>query len=266
VNQKLPLAFVWNPRGYATGYQFQVSLDSSFNNLMLNDSLLTSPTDTLKSVVGGTTYYWRVRARNYGQISSWSSVRRYSATLPYITVTSPAGHEEWQRGMCISSSGRAISKTSEDRSIKARTGGIVRLRHKRGHSMDNPSSLAWIPCINQVGVAGSILVRVRVLGCFGSTGIESSRTSGLRWTSVNVNPKRRYGIDLLASASLGSRCSVLGGNWKRSWRIRAADHIPFPGARHRDQAALHPGRQSTSMVPHPLAHVETKMVLLSSQA
>jgi hypothetical protein len=98
VNQKLPLTFVWNPRGTVTGYQLQVAFDSLFTTLALNDSLLTLPTDTLKSIASGRKYYWRVRARNYGQTSGWSAVRRFTTTLPYIAIASPSGHETWPRG------------------------------------------------------------------------------------------------------------------------------------------------------------------------
>ncbi|MCX6143848.1 MAG: aryl-sulfate sulfotransferase, partial [Ignavibacteriales bacterium] len=98
VNQKLPLAFVWNPRGSVTGYQLQVAFDSSFTTLVLNDSLLTLPTDTLKNIVSGRKYYWRVRARNYGQMSSWTAISRFTTIAPYIALTSPSGREAWQRG------------------------------------------------------------------------------------------------------------------------------------------------------------------------
>jgi hypothetical protein len=98
VNQKLPLAFFWNPRGTVTGYQLQVAFDSLFTNFVLNDSLLTLPSDTLGSLVGGSRYYWRVRSRNFGQTSGWSVIRKFTASPPYIAVTSPSGRESWQRG------------------------------------------------------------------------------------------------------------------------------------------------------------------------
>ncbi|MCX6133770.1 MAG: aryl-sulfate sulfotransferase [Ignavibacteriales bacterium] len=98
VNQKLPLALVWDPKGYVTGFHVQVALDSLFRTLVLNDSLLTSPADTLKGISSGTKYYWRVRSRNYGQTSAWSAFRRFSATAPYIAILSPNGREVWQRG------------------------------------------------------------------------------------------------------------------------------------------------------------------------
>ena len=98
VNQRLPVPFAWNPKGTASGYQLQVALDSSFTTLALNDSLLTSARDTLKSVAGGTKYYWRVRTRDYAQISAWSAVRRFTAAAPYVAVLSPNDRDVLQRG------------------------------------------------------------------------------------------------------------------------------------------------------------------------
>ena len=75
VNQKLPLVLVWNPKGYVTGFHVQVAVDSLFKTLVLSDSLLTSPTDTLRGISNGAKYYWRVRSRNYGQTSGRSAIR-----------------------------------------------------------------------------------------------------------------------------------------------------------------------------------------------
>jgi hypothetical protein len=98
LNQLLPVSFSWNPRGYGTGYHLQVASDSLFRSLVLNDSLLTAASDTLKSVTPKAKYYWRIRARNYGQTSNWSQVWSFTTTVPYISVSSPNGLLVWQRG------------------------------------------------------------------------------------------------------------------------------------------------------------------------
>ncbi len=98
VNQLLSVAFRWNPRGYVTGYHLQVALDSLFQSMIMNDSLLTTASDTLKSVVPKSRYYWRVRAKNYNLTSKWSQVQSFTATAPYVSVSSPNGNESWQRG------------------------------------------------------------------------------------------------------------------------------------------------------------------------
>ena len=98
LNQRLPVGFAWNPNGYITGYQLQVAGDSLFYSLVLNDSLLTSATDTLRTVMPGARYFWRVRARNFGRMSQWSGVRSFRTISPYIAIFTPAGGEAWSRG------------------------------------------------------------------------------------------------------------------------------------------------------------------------
>lgn len=98
LNQFLSVSFSWNPRGYVTGYHLQVASDSLFRLLVMNDSLLTAGSDTLKSVTPKAKYYWRIRARNYAQTSSWSQVWSFTTTVPYISVSSPSSSLVWQRG------------------------------------------------------------------------------------------------------------------------------------------------------------------------
>ena len=99
VNQKLPVSFTWNPRGTATGYQLEVAQDSLFKTLILNDSLLTRTSDTLKLVAPRAFYCWRVRSRNQSRTSDWAQARIFTTMLPYVSVTSPANKEIWPRGL-----------------------------------------------------------------------------------------------------------------------------------------------------------------------
>ncbi len=98
VNHLLPVTFGWNPRGHVTGYDLQVATDSLFRSLVINDSLLTASSDTLNSVLPRAKYFWRIRARNYAQTSSWSNVWSFTSTVPYISVSSPNNREVWKRG------------------------------------------------------------------------------------------------------------------------------------------------------------------------
>jgi Arylsulfotransferase (ASST)/Ser-Thr-rich glycosyl-phosphatidyl-inositol-anchored membrane family len=98
VNERRPVGFLWRPRGYATGYHLQAATDSLFRSLVVNDSLLTTASDTLRIVKPGAKYFWRVRARNFTATGAWSDVRRFTAAAPYISVTAPAGAEAWPRG------------------------------------------------------------------------------------------------------------------------------------------------------------------------
>jgi hypothetical protein len=68
----------WNASARAISYRVQLSLDSTFASLEVDDSLAT---DTMKSVgplASNTTYYWRVSAANMGGVSAYSAVRKFT--------------------------------------------------------------------------------------------------------------------------------------------------------------------------------------------
>ena len=72
--QALNLLFVWNSVEFASTYRVQLASDSSFTNIILDDSTLT---DTIKAVTNLsplTDYYWRVNAKNISGIGPFSSV------------------------------------------------------------------------------------------------------------------------------------------------------------------------------------------------
>jgi YVTN family beta-propeller protein len=90
INQPLSPTLSWDTVSTAASYCVQVATDTAFSGLFLQDSTLT---DTIKQVSGlanGTTYYWRVRAKNAGgTVSTWSSYRSFTTigTLPSAVVT-----------------------------------------------------------------------------------------------------------------------------------------------------------------------------------
>ncbi len=98
VNQRLPVTVRWNPRGFVTGYHLQAAGDPLFHLLLVDDSLLTEAASTLRNVQPGSTYYWRVRAKNFSRWSVWSEVKVFSAAPPYISVSAPAGGDALLRG------------------------------------------------------------------------------------------------------------------------------------------------------------------------
>ncbi|MBN1131264.1 MAG: hypothetical protein JXA71_19905 [Chitinispirillaceae bacterium] len=65
---------VWNSVAVATGYRLQVSTSSSFGSTVVNDSTLTGTSRAIGPLVGATTYYWRVKAKNSYGWGAWSSV------------------------------------------------------------------------------------------------------------------------------------------------------------------------------------------------
>lgn len=98
VNQNLPVAFLWTPKGFAEGYHLQVSTDASFATLVVDAPDLTESRYTLPSVVAGTRYYWRVQTSNDGGDSDWAT-NTFTTVPPMVQVTVPNGGEAWQRGL-----------------------------------------------------------------------------------------------------------------------------------------------------------------------
>lgn len=67
------LTLVWNKPANATNYRVQLATDSSFTNIVLNDSTLT---DSLRSATGLmplSNYWWRVNAKNISGTSAYST-------------------------------------------------------------------------------------------------------------------------------------------------------------------------------------------------
>lgn len=79
----LSLNLVWTKTQYSTKYRVLLATDSLFNNVILNDSLLTDSVKSLTNLSTLTNYYWKVSA---GNIVGWSN---YSSTYRFRTIGSP---------------------------------------------------------------------------------------------------------------------------------------------------------------------------------
>jgi hypothetical protein len=76
------VSFRWIPAERATSYRLQVSMDTTFEDPILNDGKIADTTFNLSGLAGHTTYYWRVLANNSGIISRWSDVWQFSIGTP----------------------------------------------------------------------------------------------------------------------------------------------------------------------------------------
>ena len=74
----LPIVFQWNPSASVSTYQFQLSTSASFSPLVVNDSTITDTSTSIGLLSSGTTYYWRVRAKNSSGMSSWSDAWNFT--------------------------------------------------------------------------------------------------------------------------------------------------------------------------------------------
>ena len=96
----------WNSSTGATSYTLQVSANSSFSILVLNQSGITTTTRQVITLNPLSIYYWKVNAANSAGTSAWSSEWSFTTTGPSPAVpllSSPAN------GSTISSSPLSLS-------------------------------------------------------------------------------------------------------------------------------------------------------------
>ena len=86
INIKLPATLSWNSSSGATTYQLQISTDSVFSNIVLNNSNLTTTSQSIGSLSNSTNYFWRVSAINSAGTSSYSNGFKFT-TVPPIPPT-----------------------------------------------------------------------------------------------------------------------------------------------------------------------------------
>lgn len=87
------LLLYWNNVAYAATYELQVSTNSGFTTLLWDVTNLTNLNYSLSGLTAGTTYYWRVRARNVAGAGPWSATWNFATqfNLPaQVTLSSPA--------------------------------------------------------------------------------------------------------------------------------------------------------------------------------
>ncbi|MCX6162122.1 MAG: YCF48-related protein [Ignavibacteriae bacterium] len=74
VGNVMPVTLNWNKSDRTETYSLQVSTDSLFNNIILNDSTVTDTSQTLNNLSILTRYYWHLKAINQGGESDFSAV------------------------------------------------------------------------------------------------------------------------------------------------------------------------------------------------
>lgn len=98
VNSTLPVELTWSPRGYANYYDLQVSSDSLFSNIVIDEVLLREAVYSFDALESGIRYYWRVRAYTDMDTSDWSTAW-FETVPPFIEITSPASADVWSVGL-----------------------------------------------------------------------------------------------------------------------------------------------------------------------
>ncbi len=83
-NQPINPTLIWNAVTGAASYRLQVSTDNTFATSIYNDSTRVSTSQQVSGLAVGTTYFWRVNAKNIAGTSSYSAVRSF------MTIVVPA--------------------------------------------------------------------------------------------------------------------------------------------------------------------------------
>jgi len=80
----------WDSSTGATSYRLQVSALSDFSTTVVDQSGLTSTSFQVPVLSNGTTYYWRVKAKNAVGISNWSPTWQFSTMATSSAPAAPA--------------------------------------------------------------------------------------------------------------------------------------------------------------------------------
>jgi formylglycine-generating enzyme required for sulfatase activity/N-acetylneuraminic acid mutarotase len=82
--QAQTLTLVWQSVNFATTYRVQVSTNNRFDTIVVEDSTLTAASRTIGALAAGTTYYWRVLAKNADGVSTWSQAWSFTTAAPLV--------------------------------------------------------------------------------------------------------------------------------------------------------------------------------------
>ena len=82
-----PTNLSWSPSAGATSYRVQLSTDSTFATSLINDSTLTTNSRSTGTLSSGTTFYWKVNAKNAAGTSGFSSTWNFTTRTLSIPST-----------------------------------------------------------------------------------------------------------------------------------------------------------------------------------
>jgi ligand-binding sensor domain-containing protein len=101
INQSIEITLAWQSSQGAAAYRLQVATDSLFATAVFDDSTITGTSRRIGPLAKGTTYYWRLNARNIAGPSAWSSTWRFTTESdaapisPRVASSQSTGAEFW---------------------------------------------------------------------------------------------------------------------------------------------------------------------------
>ncbi len=85
-----PFIFTWDYSGNAVGYYIQISKDENFEEIEIEDSMLTEKQYTAAIMEFFKTYYWRIKAKVEDKYSLWSNTWSFTTSLDKPLLSYPA--------------------------------------------------------------------------------------------------------------------------------------------------------------------------------
>jgi hypothetical protein len=80
-DQLTSLTLSWSPSANTSTYHLQVSKNSTFSNIIFDDSILTTTSKQIGPLENNIKYYWRVNAKNSAGSSPWSTIRNFTTIM-----------------------------------------------------------------------------------------------------------------------------------------------------------------------------------------
>lgn len=81
-NQKDTLVLLWDNSLHSSSNHLQISIDSNFSNIVLNENNIIDTFKVVTNLEGQTKYYWRVSAKNIFDESNFSDIHSFSTGFP----------------------------------------------------------------------------------------------------------------------------------------------------------------------------------------
>lgn len=184
----------WNYEYADASFRLQLSTDGSFQDLVMDQSGISSPSYTILSgkLSEGQTYYWRVNAAKDNQVSEWSSAWSFqtpgaSSQVGTIVVQATLDGSPWTGDVSYNISGaETYSGSSVNQTISNAPVGSYTL----GYNSGGPSAAALsniTPSSTQTLSAGGTITFTLNFATTGVSGLQVQATlDGVPWTG-NVN-------------------------------------------------------------------------------
>ncbi|MBI3005412.1 MAG: T9SS type A sorting domain-containing protein [Ignavibacteriales bacterium] len=151
VHQPISLSLTWNASSGATSYRVQVSTDTSFASIVVDNSNVTTTSSDVGPLANNTSYFWRVNATNADGTSDWSSVWSFTTMLAAPQLAAPPDSSidqettltlSWNAVSGASSYRLQVSTSSSFSSLAVNDSGLTEISRQVG-PLSNETAYFW---------------------------------------------------------------------------------------------------------------------------